>query len=48
MLAGAAAVEFGAANLTEPDACRDIIRDLPQAMERYGINSLNEIIGGAH
>lgn len=48
MLAGAAAVEVGAANLTEPYACRDIIRDLPQAMERYGINSLNEIIGGAH
>ncbi len=48
MLAGAAAVEVGAANLTEPCACRDIIRDLPQAMERYGINSLNEIIGGAH
>lgn len=48
MLAGAAAVEVGAANLTNPCACRDIVHDLPRAMERYGINSLTEIIGGAH
>ena len=48
MLAGAAAVEVGAANLVNPFACRDIIRDLPAVMEKYGINSLSEIIGGAH
>lgn len=48
MLAGATAVEVGAANLVDPFACRDIIRDLPWAMEKYGINSLTEIIGGAH
>ena len=48
MLAGASAVEVGAANLTAPCACRDIIRALPEAMEEYGINSLTEIIGGAH
>lgn len=48
LLAGAAAVEVGAANLVNPFACRDIIADLPQVMERYGINSLREIIGGAH
>ncbi len=48
MLAGASAVEVGAANLVNPFACRDIIRDLPGVMEKYGIQSLNEIIGGAH
>ena len=48
MLAGAAAVEVGAANLTQPFACRDIIRDLPRAMAAYGIHDLTEIIGGAH
>lgn len=48
MLAGATAVEVGAANLTDPFASRDIILDLPRAMEKYGINSLREIIGGAH
>lgn len=48
MLAGATAVEVGAANLVDPFACRDIIRDLPEVMEKYGINSLTEIIGGAH
>lgn len=48
MLAGAAAVEVGAANLVNPFACRDIIRDLPRVMEKYGMNSLREIIGGAH
>ena len=48
MLAGASAVEVGAANLVDPFACRDIIDALPQAMEKYGINSLSEIIGGAH
>ena len=48
MLAGASAVEVGAANLADPFACRDIVRDLPGVMEKYGINSLTEIIGGAH
>ncbi len=47
MLAGATAVEVGAANLVNPYACRDIVRDLPRVMEKYGINNLNEIIGGA-
>ena len=45
MLAGATAVEVGAANLVEPMACKNIIEDLPRAMEKYGINSLSEIIG---
>ena len=48
MLAGATAVEVGAANLVNPYACRDIINDLPRVMEKYGIKNLNEIIGGAH
>jgi dihydroorotate dehydrogenase (NAD+) catalytic subunit len=47
MLAGATAVEVGAANLVNPYICRDIVRDLPRVMEKYGINNLNEIIGGA-
>ena len=46
MLAGATAVEVGAANLVNPYACRDIVRDLPRVMDKYGINNLNEIIGG--
>ncbi len=48
MLAGATAVQVGAANLVNPFACRDIINDLPKAMEKYNISSLKEIIGGAH
>ncbi len=48
MLAGATAVEIGAANLVNPYACRDIIEELPQVMEKYGIKNLSEIIGGAH
>ena len=48
MLAGASAVEVGAANLTDPFAARDIIEDLPRVMEQYGIDTLSEIIGGAH
>ena len=48
MLAGASAVEVGAANLVNPCACRDIIRDLPRVMEIHGIKSFSEIIGGAH
>lgn len=46
MLAGATAVEVGAANLVDPFACRNIIEALPEAMDRYGIKTLNEIIGG--
>ncbi len=48
MLAGAAAVEIGAENLVNPFACRDIIEALPETMDRYGINNLQDIIGGAH
>ena len=48
MLAGATAVQVGAANLTDPYACRDIIADLPRVMEKYGIEDLRDIIGGAH
>ena len=47
MLAGAAAVEVGAANLVNPYACRDIIRELPAVMEKYKIENLKDIIGGA-
>ena len=46
MLAGATAVEVGAANLVNPYICRDIVEDLPRVMEKYGINKLSEIIGG--
>lgn len=48
MLAGASAVEVGAANLVNPYACRDIIEDLPRVMEKYGIEKLSDIIGAAH
>lgn len=48
MLAGATAVQVGAYNLVEPYACRNIIRDLPETMEKYNIQNLSEIIGGAH
>ena len=48
MLAGATAVEVGAANLVDPFVCRDIIADLPAVMEKYGIKNLKDIIGGAH
>ena len=45
MMAGATAVEVGAANLTDPCACRKIIDELPEAMDRYGIRSLAELKG---
>ena len=48
MMAGATAVEVGAANLVNPFASKEIIDDLPRVMEKYGINSLSEIIGKAH
>ena len=47
MLAGAAAVEVGAANLTDPLACKRIIEDLPRVMKKYGIRDLKELTGGA-
>ena len=46
MLAGATAVEVGAANLVDPFACRNIIADLPKVMEKYRIENLKDIIGG--
>ncbi len=48
MLAGATAVEVGAANLTDPFACQTIIRELPRVMEEYHITNLAQITGGAH
>ena len=48
MLAGATAVQVGAANLTGPFACRDIVEQLPETMEKYRIEKLTDIIGGAH
>ena len=47
MLAGATAVEVGAANLVDPYICKKIIEDLPAVMDRYGIHDLRDIIGGA-
>lgn len=47
MLAGATAVEVGAANLIDPCACLNIINDLPKVMDKYGIDNLSDIIGGA-
>lgn len=47
MLAGATAVQVGAANLVDPYACRDIIAKLPEVMKKYNINTLSDIIGGA-
>lgn len=48
MAAGATAVQIGAANLVNPYACRDIINELPKAMEKYNIQKLSELTGGAH
>lgn len=48
MLAGATAVEVGAANLVDPFACKNIIENLPAVMKKYGIEKLEDIIGGAH
>jgi len=46
MMAGACAVEIGAANLVNPFVCRDIINELPAVMEKYRIENLTDIIGG--
>ena len=48
MLAGATAVEVGAANLVDPLACKKITEELPGLLEQYGVRDINEIIGGAH
>lgn len=48
MLAGATGVQVGAANLVNPYCCKDIVEQLPAVMEKYKINSLKDIIGGAH
>lgn len=48
LLAGATAVEVGAANLIDPCVCLNIIRDLPRVMDKYHINTLKEIVGGAN
>lgn len=48
MLAGATAVEVGAANLVDPYACRKIIDSLEPAMDKYGIKNLTDIIGGVN
>ena len=46
MLAGATAVQVGAANLVDPYVCKDIIEKLPQVMDKYNISNLKYIIGG--
>ncbi|MDO4545531.1 MAG: dihydroorotate dehydrogenase [Bacillota bacterium] len=48
MLAGATAVQIGAANLVDPFVCKRIVEDLPKEMKKYGITNLKDIIGGAH
>ena len=48
MMAGATATQIGAMNLVDPYICRDILGALPSVMEKYGINSLSDIIGAAH
>ena len=47
MMAGATAVQVGAANLKNPYACKEIIEALPATMEKYGIKDLNDIIGAS-
>lgn len=48
MLAGATAVEIGVANLVDPFICKKIVEALPAAADKYNINELKDIIGGAH
>lgn len=48
MLAGATAVQVGAANLVDPYICKTIVETLPDVMKKYKINNLTDIIGGAH
>lgn len=48
MLAGATAVEVGAANLKDPYACKTIVENLPAVCERLGAANISELTGGAH
>jgi dihydroorotate dehydrogenase (NAD+) catalytic subunit len=48
LLAGATAVQVGAENLVNPFACKEIVENLPKVMEKYKIENLSDIIGGAH
>ena len=48
LLAGATAVQVGAVNLKNPFVCKEIIEKLPAVMDRYGIENIQDIIGGAH
>ena len=48
MMAGATAVQVGAVNLVNPFACKEIIENLPAVMDKYKIDNLKDIIGGAH
>ena len=48
MMAGAIAVQVGAANLVDPYACKTIIEDLPKELSKLNVKDINEIIGGAH
>ncbi len=48
MMAGATAVQVGAANLVNPFACKEIIENLPERMKKYKIEKLSDIIGVAH
>ncbi len=48
MMAGATAVQVGAANLVDPFACKNIIENLPNELEKINVKDINEIIGGAH
>lgn len=48
MLAGASAIEIGAANLKNPYTCKNIIEDLPALCERFGVKKISELTGGAH
>lgn len=48
MMAGATAVQVGAANLINPFACKEVIEELPNEMKKLNIKDINEIIGGAH
>ena len=48
MMAGATAVQIGAANLVDPFACKTIIEDLPRELAKLNVKDINEIIGGAH
>ena len=48
MLAGATAVEVGAANLKDPYACKTIVENLPGVCEKLGVTDISELTGGAH